>query len=144
VSLNNHVGFEAGGEGQPGPERAHVLGTSLAHRVSFLRDHFAFTLRGEYFSNPSRYLASYAPPGFSQVPGDSRRAYGGTATFEYMPVDFLGVRAEVVHRRANVPYFAGPGGTTSADGYQDGSTAGFVVDARKQQTLAVLSANFRL
>lgn len=144
VSVNNHVGFESGGEGQPGPERAHVLGTSIAHRVTFSRDHFAFTVRGEYFSNPSRYLASYAPPGFSQVPGDSLRAYGGTATFEYMPVDFLGVRAEVVHRRSNVPYFAGPGGTTSADGYQDGSTAGFVVDARKQQTLAVLSANFRL
>lgn len=144
VSINNHVGFESGGVGQPSPSRAHVLATSIAHRVSMMRDHFFFTIRGEYFSNPSRYLASYAPPGFSQVPGDSLQAYGGTATLEYMPIDFLGIRAEVVHRRSNVPYFAGPGGTTSNDGYQDGPTDGFTIDTRKHQTLALVSANFRM
>jgi hypothetical protein len=32
-SLNNHIGFEAGGDGQPGPADAHMVGTSLVTRL---------------------------------------------------------------------------------------------------------------
>ncbi len=33
-----------------------------------------------------------------------------------MPNDFLTFRLQVVHREADVPYFAGPAGVTSPDG----------------------------
>lgn len=144
VSINNHVGFEGGGVGLPGPADAYVLGTSIAHRVSFFKDHFAFTLRGEYMTNPSRYLASYAPPDLAARPGNDLRVYGGTATLELMPIDFLGVRLEVVHRRSSIPYFAGPRGTTSESGFQDDTAKGFRVDSVPYQTLGLVSANFRL
>ena len=34
-----------------------------------------------------------------------------------MPDQFQTWRVEVVHREANIPYFAGHGGVTSPDGY---------------------------
>ena len=69
MSLNNHIGFEDGGNDPagralPGPAHAHMVGTALVHRTWFLHDHLAFAARGELFSNPSRYLSQYPPPGF--------------------------------------------------------------------------------
>ncbi|NVJ26979.1 MULTISPECIES: hypothetical protein [Myxococcus] len=36
------------------------------------------------------------------------------------------------------------GGTTSEDGFQGGPTEGFTVDSRREQTLLLVAANFRL
>jgi len=150
-SLNNHFGFESGGslDGQalPGIADAHVVGTSLVQRTWFARDHLALSFRGEVLSNPTRYLAFYAPPGYATGPGTTPlQAWAVTATFDILPTDFFAVRVEGSYRRSNTPYFAGPGGTTSPDGYQPipDPTAGYVPDGAKDQTLAVLALNFRL
>jgi Putative beta-barrel porin-2, OmpL-like. bbp2 len=147
VSLNTHVGFEAGGAGLPGPGGAHVFGSSLVHRAWFLRDHLAFALRGEVFSNPSRYLTQYPPPDFPTGPGvKALQVWGVTGTFDVMPSDFFALRLEGSYRRANAPYFAGPGGTTSPDGFQaaPGTATGFVPDVVNDQLIAVAAVNIRL
>lgn len=143
-SLNSHFGFEDGGAGPPGPDKAYVLGSSLVHRTWFLRDHLAFALRGEVFSNPSRYLTQYPPPGFATGPGVSAvKVWGITGTFDVMPTDFFALRFEGSYRRANVPYFAGPGGTTSPDGFQP-TPAAYAPDVVDDQWLGVVAINFRL
>jgi hypothetical protein len=144
VSLNTHAGFEAGGDNQPGPAEAHVFGSSLAHRSWFLRDHLAFAVRGEVFSNPSRYLTQYPPPGFLTGPGvKALQVWGVTGTFDIMPNDFFALRLEGSYRRANAPYFAGPRGTTSPDGFQP-TPAEFVPDVVNDQVVALAAVNIRL
>jgi len=149
ISVNNHVGFEAYGEDPagralPGPDRAHAVGSALVHRVWFLRDRLAFALRPEVFSNPSRYLSQYPPPGWQTGPGiKALQIWGLTGTFDVMPTDFFALRLEASYRKANVPYYAGPGGTTSPDGYQP-TPASYVPDVVDDQTLFVVAANFRL
>lgn len=140
-SINNHAGFERGGGG-PGASHAHFLGTAVANRVWFLEDHLAVVARLDLLKHPSGYTAQYPPPGFSA--GDDFTVWGVTGTVEIMATDFFSLRPEVMYRRSNVPFFAGRGGTTSADGFVDGPTDGFVPDARKDQVLLTLGANFRL
>ncbi len=148
-SVNNHIGFEGGGVDSagtslPGPGQAHMIGSAFAHRVWFMRDLLALTIRPEVFSNPTSYLAQYAPPGFATGPNTKPlQVWGLTATVDVMPTDFLSLRFEAIHRSSNVPYFAGPNGTTSTDGFQP-TTAGFTPDAVNSQTLLTLAANFRL
>jgi hypothetical protein len=60
-----------------------------------------------------------------------------------MPTDFFSVRAEANWRRSNLGYFTGPGGVTSATGFV-GDPGAFVPSTRRDQTLLVLAANFRL
>jgi hypothetical protein len=150
LSVNNHIGFETGGSDPatgaslPGPDHAHMVGTSLVNRVWFSHDHLAVAVRGELFSNPSRYLSEYPPPGFETGPQvKALQIWGLTTTFDLMPTDFFAFRLEGSYRHANVPYYAGPGGTTSPDGYQP-TPAGYVPDVVKDQALAVASVNFRL
>lgn len=149
LSLNNHVGFETGGHDAtgaalPGPANAHMLGSALAHRLWFLRNRLALAVRGEVFSNPSRYLSQYPPPGFETGPGvKALQVWALTGTFDVMPTDFMALRFEASYRKANVPYYAGPGGTTSPSGYQP-TPVGYVPDIQKDQTLFVVAANFRL
>ena len=150
LSLNNHLGFETGGNDPttggalPGPDHAHMVGSSLVNRLWFSHDHLALAIRGEVFSNPTRYLSQYPPPGFESGPGvKALQIWGLTTTFDVMPTDFFAFRLEGSYRHANVPYYAGPGGTTSPDGYQP-TPAGYVPDIVKDQALAVASVNFRL
>jgi hypothetical protein len=145
-SLNNHVGFESGGAGLPGPDHAHVVASSLSHRVQFAADELAFTVRGEVFSNPSRYLVQYPPPGFATGPGTKAlQVWGLTGTFDVMPTDYFLLRFEGCYRRANDGLFAGPGGTTSPDGYQPAQIPPtFIPSTRKDQFLAVAAVNLRL
>lgn len=143
-SLNTHFGFEQGGDGLPGIADAYVFAVTLAQRVWLFRDYLALTVRGEYFHNPSRYLAQYPPPDFFTTPGTDFQAWGFTGTIEAMPRDFLSLRAEVVWRQSTVPYFSGPGGTTSSDGFQNPLETGFMAHSATEQTLFIVSANFRL
>jgi hypothetical protein len=137
-SLNGHGGFEGGGANLPGPSEAWVAGFAFALRAWFLRDFLALTARAEYFANPSRYLAPLPPPGLANDGTTTLAIYGFTGSVEIMPTDFFSVRAEVNWRRANVGYFAGPGGTT-ADPLGDAGPS-----LRRDQTLLLLAANFRL
>ena len=149
-SLNNHFGFESGGNDPttgaalPGLAHAHMVGSALAHRTWFNHDKLAFTARGEVFSNPSRYLSQYPPPGFETGPSvKALQIWALTGTFDVMPTDFFTFRFEGSYHHANTPYYAGPGGTTSPDGYQP-TPAGYVPDTVKDQVLFVAAVNFRL
>ena len=68
------------------------------------------------------------------------------ATFDVMPNDFVTFRLEYVYRKANLPYFAGHGGTTSASGWANGPTTVLPWAAQLQQkeNRLTLAVNFRL
>ncbi|GAB3826836.1 outer membrane beta-barrel protein [Hymenobacter jeollabukensis] len=143
-SLNNHYGFENGGGGLPRRE-AYMLGSSLANRLWFAKNKLALTTRVGFVKNPSRYL-SFSPSavGFTDL-SNRLTAKEATVTFDVMPSDFVTFRLEYLHRHANVPYFAGPGGTTSPSGYADQPLpAAWQPDLRQTENRAIVSVNFRL
>ena len=143
-SLNNHLGFEQGGSG-PDSRHAYAVGSSLAHRVWFHDGRYALTLRGEALRNPTRYLAP-APTadGFPGDPADTRLTLTGfTATIDMMPTDFATFRVEYVSRHADIPFFAGPGGTTSLDGFS-GTSGAFTPDLRQSEQRVTVSMQYRL
>jgi hypothetical protein len=139
-SINNHVGFQTGGGAMA--DSVYMLGFAAANRVWFNKDKLALTLRGEYITNPTRYLS---PPAAYSATGDqnSLKIGGVTGTFDIMPTDFMAFRFEGMYRKSNVPYFAGRGGTTTAaDGFP--STDPFTPDGVKTQTLLTAAINFRM
>lgn len=128
-SVTQDLGFERGGgvsglgEGE-GPKQ-YFLSGMLYHRLWMANDHVGWTVGGGYINNPGRYLVllptgDAGPNGthpFSANPGDPFHGWDCSTSLDWMPNDFLTWRVEVVHREASVPYFAGPGGVTSPDGY---------------------------
>jgi hypothetical protein len=146
VSMNNHYGFETGGINPFPGRKAYMAGTSIANRVWFDHDRYAFTVRGEGFTNPTRYLAP-APTasGFPNGPDNySLKIWGLTGTFDYMPTDFFTLRSEFISRHSNVPFFAGQGGTTSSDGFITTPVGLFVPDVAKHENRVTFAVNFRM
>jgi hypothetical protein len=102
------------------------LGFMLYNRLWFHRDLFGFTLGGGKINNPGRYLVLLPPingataisgtPYFPENPGDPYKAWDTSATFDYMPSQYITFRWEYDHRAANVPYFTGRGGITPPGG----------------------------
>ena len=149
-SLNTHYGFQSG-DGISRTDQ-YLAGTSLANRVWVLKNKLAVTLRGDVVTNPGLYLA-YAPSpvienDFSDAiandPEQKLTIFQSTFTFDIMPNDYVTFRFEYGHRSANVPYFAGSGGTTSPDGWIDTDPAGWRPDLRKNENRATVAVNFRL
>lgn len=143
-SLNTHYGFQSGG----GVKRTdnYMVGSSLANRVWFAKNRAAFTARVGFVKNPSRYL-SFNPSvvGFTDPDASRLTAKEFTGTFDLMPSDYVTFRVEYLHRSANVPYFAGSGGTTSPSGYADQSLSpGYVPDLRDYEDRLIFAVNFRL
>ncbi|HTV60044.1 MAG TPA: outer membrane beta-barrel protein [Verrucomicrobiae bacterium] len=105
----------------PWPKQS-FLGFMLYNRYWFDRDKFGLTLGGGRINNPGRYLVLLPPingataasgtPYFTENPGDPYKAWDSTATFDYMPSQYITFRWEFDHRAASVPYFSGPGGIT--------------------------------
>ena len=151
-SLTLDVGCESGdgvqcAGGDSREPTQGFLGYMVYNRVWFAKDRGALTLGAGAMSNPGRYLVLMPPingatafsgtPYFTYDAGDTFHAWDASATLDIMPDQFVTVRAEVTHRRANVPYFAGPGGVTPVGGNQGspGSTVdGFGPDLRKRET----------
>jgi hypothetical protein len=155
-SINNHYGFQHGFDSSdPVTSNEHfMIGTSVAHRTWFRRNTLALTLRGDYLANGGNYLA-YSPS--SVVPNDYSDAlaadpykplqlFQATATFDIMPNDYMTFRVEYGYRRSNLPYFAGPGGTTYPSGWANGPVpAGtWRPDLRTTENRITVSVNFRL
>lgn len=102
------------------------LGFMLYNRLWFHRDRYGFTLGGGKINNPGRYLVLLPPingataatgtPYFPESPGDPYKAWDASATFDYMPSQYITFRSEFDHRAANVPYFSGRGGITPPGG----------------------------
>jgi len=130
------------------------LGFMLYNRLWFHRDLFGFTLGGGKINNPGRYLVLLPPingataatgtPYFTENPGDPYKAWDASATFDYMPSQYITFRWEYDHRAANVPYFTGRGGITPAGGNTGNPTVkvpGFTPDLVKDENrldLAIL------
>lgn len=158
-SLTVDAGCESGGGvscfgNRSGGPKQSFLGFMLYNRVWFHKDLYAVTVGGGAINNPGRYLVLLPPingataasgtPYFTENPGDPYKAWDASATFDYMPSQYITFRWEFNHRAANVPYFSGgggitpPGGNTGAPG---SFVPGFTPDLRKTENrfnLAIL------
>jgi hypothetical protein len=86
-------------------------------------------------NNPGRYLTLVLPvngadaisgtPYFPSSPGAPLKAYDGTATFDWMPSQFVTFRSEIGYRHTNVPYWSGRQGITPPGG-NNGNPADYV------------------
>ncbi|MBS1839552.1 MAG: outer membrane beta-barrel protein [Acidobacteria bacterium] len=130
-SLTGDMGCEHGGgvscagNSPKGPKQS-FLGYMLYNRVWFDNDRYALTLGGGKINNPGRYLVLIPPvngataasgtPYFTANPGDPYKAWDASATFDWMPSQYITFRWEFNHRAANVPYFSGSGGVTPPGG----------------------------
>lgn len=109
-------------------KKQSFLGFMVYNRVWFNKDRYAVTLGGGAINNPGRYLVLLPPingatatsgtPYFTENPGDPFKAWDVSATFDYMPSQYITFRWEANHRAANVPYFSGKGGITPPGGNQ--------------------------
>jgi hypothetical protein len=114
--------------------KQYFIGWMAYNRVWFDRDKYAFTYGGGQMSNPGRYLTLLPPingataasgtPYFTENPGDPMVAWDTTATFDYMPTQFITFRTEVGYRHSSVPYWSGHGGITPPGG-NNGSPADY-------------------
>jgi Putative beta-barrel porin-2, OmpL-like. bbp2 len=126
-SLTGDIGCEHGGGvscaggSAKGPKQS-FLGFMLYNRMWFANDKYGLTLGGGKINNPGRYLVLIPPingataatgtPYFTANPGDPFKAWDASATFDWMPSQYITFRTEFDHRAANVPYFSGAGGIT--------------------------------
>lgn len=149
-SINNHYGFQSGSG--VSASKNYMLGTSVANRLWFYKNKIGFTLRADYVTNPGLYLAFSPSPvtpnayteAIAKVPDQKLELYQGTATVDIMPNDHFTFRVEYGYRHSNVPYFAGPGGTTSPDGWVDTPTSGWAPDLVKDEGRITLAMCVRL
>jgi hypothetical protein len=136
-SLTGDAGCESGGGVDCTTNKKNAAGQILAYKQSFLgymlynrwwfhKDRYAFTLGGGKINNPGRYLVLLPPidgatattgtPYFTENPGDPFKAWDISATYDYMPSQYITFRWEFNHRHSNVPYWNGPGGMTPPGG----------------------------
>ena len=158
-SFTGDAGCESGGGvacwgNKNGHPKQSFLGYMLYNRFWLHKDLYGITLGGGQINNPGRYLVLLPPingatafsgtPYFTENPGDPFKAWDGSATFDYMPSQYVTFRWEYDHRGANVPYFSGhqgitpPGGNTGAPG---SVVTGFAPDLSKHENrldLAIL------
>lgn len=148
-SLTADVGFENGNgvvpfNGDSAHPAQNFLSGMIYHRLWLgKKEHFGWTIGGGVLHNPGRYLA-LLPPGngvLTQNPGDQLDGWDASTTLQYMPNQFLTWGLELVARHTNVPYFSGPGGVTSPNGYNPpiGNPAGYTADLVKDETRIILS-----
>lgn len=145
-----NYGFEAGGGVSPATQ--YYLSAMLFNRFWFYRNQLAWTFGGSYMTNPGRYLI-LAPPDpagidpankFQIGPGLDFSAWEFSTNFDWMPNQFLTYRIEYVYRGASVPYFNGPGGITSADGFVDTALGGFRPDRVSDENRLILAFLIRM
>ena len=149
-SLNMHYGFQSG-DGVSANQQ-YMTGFSLANRLWFNQNKLALTLRADAVTNPGLYLAATPSPvmpnAFTEAmandPKQQLNIFQSTATFDIMPSDHVTFRFEYGFRQSNVPYFAGPGGTTSPDGWSTTPALGWQPDLKKTENRIIFSMNFRL
>ncbi|MDP4221286.1 MAG: outer membrane beta-barrel protein [Bacteroidota bacterium] len=156
-SLTQDIGFERGGGvsgfgKDEGPQQYFISGM-LYNRIWLLNDHLGTTIGAGYINNPGRYLVLY-PTGdasnlpnpynpttgagthpFSANPGDQFHGWDATISLDWMPNDYVQYDFQIIHREADVPYFAGPGGVTSPTGYTTSPIpSGWTPDLVKNET----------
>jgi len=131
-SLTGDLGCEYGGgvscyhsrplRGAKGGPQQSFAGWMFYNRFWFHKDLYAITLGGGAMDNPGRYLTLLPPingadavsgsPYFPESPGLPFKAWDTSATFDWMPRQYITFRWEYGYRHASVPYFTGHGGIT--------------------------------
>ncbi len=139
-SLTGDIGCEQGdgvncfGNSKHGVKQSFV-GWMVYNRLWLRKDLFGVTLGGGAINNPGRYLVLVPPingatavsgtPYFTANPGDPFKAWDASATFDFMPSQFVTFRFEYDHRTASVPYYSCSGGVTPPGG-NTGTPGSFV------------------
>jgi hypothetical protein len=128
-------GDKKDGQGKIIANKQVFLGWMAYNRFWFKKDLYGVTIGGGQITNPGRYLALLPPingadavsgsPYFPANPGSTFKAWDASATFDYMPKQYITFRWEYGYRHANVPYFTGRGGITPPGG-NNGFPAQFV------------------
>lgn len=133
TTLTIDAGCESGGGvvcfgGNAATPAQYFVGFMAYARAWFDHDRYAITAGGGAITNPGLYLVLLPPingataasgtPYFSPRPGDRFTAYDTQLTFDFMPSQFVTLRAEFTYRHASAPYFSGPGGVTPPGGNQ--------------------------
>ncbi len=168
-SFTGDLGFEQGGgvsgfnNSNPNAPAQYFASAMAYNRVWFGQNRWAWTLGGGWMTNPGRYLVLY-PTGqasplpnpqnptqtegafpFSANPGDPFTGWDCSTNLDFMPNQSVTFRFEIVHRNANIPYFAGRGGVTSPSGF---TTTTLPLDWRpdlvKSETRIIMAILFRM
>ncbi len=145
-------GVSCHGDTAGGPKQS-FLGMMFYNRWWFDKDLFGFTYGGGIINNPGRYLVLLPPingetaasaainsPYFTENPGDPFKAWDTSATFDYMPRQWLTFRFEGDFRHSNVPYWSGAGGITPPPGSNNGSPTQYACMNGNASGQTVLSA----
>ena len=129
-TFTGDLGCESGGgvschKDTAGGPKQSFIGYMLYDRSWFKKDLYGLTLGGGQINNPGRYLVLLPPingetagtaainsPYFTENPGDPFKAWDSSATFDYMPKEWITFRWEYDYRHASVPYWTGHGGVT--------------------------------
>lgn len=150
--FNGQYGFEDGGfdtnsVALPNFRDTYFAGISASNRLWFLDDKIGLTLRGGFVKNPGRYLA-FVPTAYGYIDNptnDPRKdffAWELTSTLDFMINDYLTIRMEYLYRKANLPYFGGPGGSTAPNGWQPGNPS-WTADLRDDMHRWLINFNVR-
>lgn len=172
-SVTADLGFEEGGgvtafrgTGTPGsctnatPCEQSFLSAMAYNRLWFWKNHIGWTIGGGVINNPGRYLV-LVPTGVAAATFDTRSGtkffgWDVSTTLDWLPTENITFRAELVHREADTPYYAGHGGVTGPDGYKCGglydadgtirtcAPTGWTPDLVKAETRAIFALLFRL
>jgi hypothetical protein len=112
-------------------QKQSFLGWMGYHRFWFDKDKYGLTFGGGYVNNPGRYLVLLPPINgatavtgsayFPEDPGQNYHGEDGTVTWDYMPKQYITFRTEYGYRHADVPYWAGRGGSTPPGGATNAS-----------------------
>ena len=152
-SFTADVGFENGGGVKPFngdsilPAQNFISGMLYNRFWLGSKQQWAITMGGGYINNPGRYLA-LLPAGngvLTQNPGDEFEGWDVSGNVQFMPNQFMTFGVEYVSRHANVPYFSGPKGVTSPNGWNlpIGDPTGYTADLVKDETRIIFSTIFR-
>ncbi|HTA26860.1 MAG TPA: outer membrane beta-barrel protein [Bacteroidia bacterium] len=131
--VNGFNGFKTGNDSSGYAQ--YFVSAMFYNRIWFDHGKLAWMFGGGVMANPGRYLVlepsgqasdlpnPYNPTQtagaypFTQNPGDQFGGWDCSTNIAWMPNQSIEFKLEVLHRQANVPYFAGPGGVTSPTGY---------------------------
>ena len=152
-SLTGDIGFENGGgvvpfKGNATTPAQNFLSCMFYNRLWFGKSQqVAWTIGGGYINNPGRYLA-LLPAGngvVTQNPGDLFEGWDASTGFQFMPNEYLTFGCEFVTRHSSIPYFSGPNGVTSVNGWNApiGNPSGFIADLVKSENRIIFSTILR-
>jgi Putative beta-barrel porin-2, OmpL-like. bbp2 len=149
-SFNGHYGLQWGDDAKT--VKQYMLGGALAHRLWFAKNRYALTMRADAITNPGLYLAFDPSPikpnaytdAVAADPKQILTMMQFSSTFDVMLTDYVTFRLEYLYRQVNKPYFAGPGGVTSPDGWQGTPTDAWRPDLKTYENRFLLAFNFRL